>query len=40
MKRKQKFQRFLSILLACVMILNVPMSVLAFDTVGNTEIVE
>ena len=39
MKAKQKLQRFLSILLACVMILNVPMSVLAYDDIQILDVV-
>lgn len=40
METKKKLQRFLSIFLACVMIMNVPMSALAFEDVQILDVVE
>lgn len=40
METKKKLQRFLSIFLACVMIMNVPMSALAFEDVQVLDVVE
>lgn len=40
MKAKQKLYRFLCILLTCMMVLNAPMSVLAFEDVQILDVVE